>query len=218
MDRSTITRAVQEIRLLLAARGFEVPGKPGLRLKTLADMFAYAASQGVRLRVDGTEVQVRRPKAGRPGWRAFVSGKKKQNTVKSTVISDDGGRMLRAGAFRPGRMHDATAVRTEDIEDLLRHYPDVQAEVDSGHQGQTRDFPGQVSAPPKKPGKNAPADETARSEQQRQQQSSARICVEHAIAEPKQWRPLQRWTGRRDYFQETALAIAGLVSDRAATR
>ena len=52
-------------------------------------------------------------------------------------------------------MHDATAVRTEDIEDLLRHYPDVQAEVDSGHQGQARDFPGQVSAPPRKPGKNA---------------------------------------------------------------
>ena len=173
-------------------------------MKTLADVFAYAASQGVRLRVDGTEVQVRRPKAGRPGRRAFVSGKKKQNTVKSTVISDDGGRMLRAGAFRPGRMHDATAVRTEDIEDLLRHYPDVQAEVDSGHQGQARDFPGQVSAPPRKPGKNAPADETARWEQQRHQQSSARICVEHAIAEPKQWRPLQRWTGRRDYFQETA--------------
>ncbi len=181
-------------------------------------MFACAASQGVRLRVDGTEVQARRPRAGRPGRRAFVSGKKKQNTIKSTVISDDGGRMLWAGACRPGRMHDAAAVRTEGIEDLLRHYPDVAAEVDSGYQGLARDFPGQVSAPPKKPGKNTPADETARWEQQRHQQSSARICVEHAIAEPKQWRPLQRWTGRRGYFQETALAIAGLVSDRAGTR
>ncbi len=29
---------------------------------------------------------------------------------------------------------------------------------------------------------------------------------------------MQRWTGRREYFQETALAIAGLVSDRAAAR
>ena len=84
--------------------------------------------------------------------------------------------------------------------------------------GLARDFPGQVSAPPKKPGKNAPAGQTARWEQQRHQQSSARICVEHAIAEPKQWRPLQRRTGRRAYFQETALAIARLVSDRAATR
>src|SRR5215469_14892868 len=138
VDRTTITRAVHQIRPLLAARGFAVPGQP--------------------------------------------------------------------------------ALRTEGIEDLLRQYPDVAAEVDSGYQGLSRDFPAQVSAPPSKPGKNAAAGETARSEQQRHQQSSARICVEHTIAEPKQWRPLQRWTGRREYFQETALAIAGLVSDRAATR
>jgi hypothetical protein len=29
---------------------------------------------------------------------------------------------------------------------------------------------------------------------------------------------LQRWIGRREYFQETVLAIGGLVSDRAAAR
>jgi DDE superfamily endonuclease/Helix-turn-helix of DDE superfamily endonuclease len=218
VHRSTITRAVHEIRPLLAARGFAVPGHGGLRLRTLADVFAYAAAQGVRLRLDGTEVQVRRPAANRPGRRAFVSGKKKQNTSKATAVSDQAGRLLWLGAFRPGRMHDVTAVRTEGIEDLLRCYPDVRAEVDTGYQGLARDFPAQVSAPPKKPAKDAPPDETARWEQQRYQQSSARICVEHAIAEPKQWRPLQRWTGRREYFQETALAIAGLVSDRAAMR
>jgi DDE superfamily endonuclease/Helix-turn-helix of DDE superfamily endonuclease len=218
VHRSTITRAVGEVRPLLAARGFAVPGKPGLRLKTLADVFAYAAAEGVKLRIDGTEVQVRRPRAGRPGRRAFISGKKKQNTIKSTVISDGGGRLLWAGAFRPGRMHDVTAVRTEGIEALLRAFPDVQAEVDSGYQGLARDFPGQLSAPPKKPGKDAPPQDLTVWEQHRHQQSSARICVEHTIAEPKQWRSLQRWTGRRDSFQETVLAIAGLVSDRAATR
>jgi hypothetical protein len=218
VDRSTITRAVHEVRPLLAARGFAVPASPGVRLSTVADVFAYAASEGVRLRIDGTEVQVRRPMAGRPGRRAFVSGKKKQNTIKATVISDGSGRLLWAGAFRPGRMHDVTALRTEGIEGLLRACPDVTAEVDSGYQGLARDFPGQVSAPPKKPGKDTLPEATARWEQQRHQQSSARIAVEHAIAEPKQWRPLQRWTGRREYFQETALAIAGLVSDRAAMR
>ncbi len=80
VDRATITRAVGEIRPLLAARGFAVPGNPDLRLRTLADVFAYAASEGVELRIDGTEVQVRRPKANRPGRRAFVSGKKKQSS------------------------------------------------------------------------------------------------------------------------------------------
>ena len=218
VHRSTITRAVGEIRPLLAARGVAVPGQPGLRLRTLADVFAYAAAEGVKLRIDGTEVQVRRPAANRPGRRAFVSGKKKQNTGKATAVSDGAGRLLWLGAFRPGRMHDVTALRTEGIEDLLRRHPDVRAEADSGYQGLARDFPCQVSAPPKKPGKNAPPEDTASWEQRRHQQSSARICIEHAIAEPKQWRSLQRYLGRREHFTDTALAIAGLVSDRTAER
>ena len=146
MDRSTITRAVREIRPLLAARGFAVPGEPGLRLRTLADVFAYAAAEGVELRMDGTEVQVRRPRAGKPGRRAFVSGKKKQNTKKATVITDDEGRTLWAGAFRPGRMHDQTAVRTEGIADLFTQYPRGQGQgrcrVPGPGQGVPRPGPG----------------------------------------------------------------------------
>jgi hypothetical protein len=218
VDRSTITRAVGEVRPLLAARGFAVPGEPGLRLRTLADVFAYAASQGVHLRIDGTEVQVRRPPPNRPGRRAFVSGKKKQNTIKPTAISDGQGRLLWLGAIRPGRMHDATALRTEGIEDLLRAYPEVTADVDSGYQGLARDFPTQITAPPSKPKKDATTSQITGREAARKQQSSRRICVEHAIAEPKQWRPLQRYLGRREHFGDTALAIAGLVSDRTAER
>jgi hypothetical protein len=36
--------------------------------------------------------------------------------------------------------------------------------------------------------------------------------------EHRQWRPLQRYTGRRETYAETHRAIAGLVSDRAARR
>ncbi|MEW2116984.1 transposase family protein [Streptomyces sp. NPDC005474] len=60
---STIGRAVGEIRPLPAARGFAVPDRPAVRLRTLADVSAYAKAEGVTLRIDGTEVQVRRPKA-----------------------------------------------------------------------------------------------------------------------------------------------------------
>ena len=127
VDRSTVTRAIHEVRPLLPARGFAVPGEPGIRLRTLADVFAYAQARGVELRIDGTEVQVRRPPAGKPGRRAFVSGKKKQNTKKATVITDGNGATLWAGAFRPGRMHDQTAVRTEGIADLFRQHPQVKA-------------------------------------------------------------------------------------------
>ena len=216
VDRSTVTRAVHEVRPLLAARGFAVPAKPGLRLRTLADVFAYAAAEGVELRIDGTEVQVRRPHAGRPGRRAFVSGKKKQNTKKAAVVTDEQGRTLWAGAFRPGRMHDQTAVRTEGIADLFTRYPQVRAKVDAGYQGLAKEFPGQVQAPPLKPKKDAAPEETAACEEQRHRQSSQRICVEHANAEHKQWRTLRRYLGRREHFDETCTAIAGLVSDRAA--
>lgn len=218
VHRSTVTRAVGEVRPLLAARGFAVPGEPGTRLKTLADVFAYAAARGVTIRLDGTEVQVRRPGAGKPGRRAFVSGKKKQNTKKATVITDGNGRTLWAGAFRPGRMHDQTAVRTEGIADLFTWYPQVKAKVDAGYRGLAKEFPGQVQVPPLKPKKDAAPEETAEYEEKRHQQSSERICVEHANAEHKQWRSLQRFTGRREYFDETYAAVAGLVSDRAAAR
>jgi DDE superfamily endonuclease/Helix-turn-helix of DDE superfamily endonuclease len=218
VDRSTVSRAVGEIRPLLAARGFAVPEEPGIRLQTLADVFAYAAERGVTLRLDGTEVQVRRPRAGKPGRRAFVSGKKKQNTKKATVVTDEHGRTLWAGAFRPGRMHDQTAVKTEGIAGLFEQFPQVKAKVDAGYRGLAKDFPDQVQAPPLKPKKDAALEEIAAYEAQRHKQSSERICVEHANAELKQWRPLQRFTGRREDFDETFLAIAGLVSDRAAER
>jgi hypothetical protein len=218
VDRSTITRAIHEIRPLLAARGFAVPGHPGLRLRTLADVFAYAAAEGVTLRVDGTEVQVRRPQAHRPGRRAFISGKKKQNTKKATVITGPRGHTLRAGALRPGRMHDQTALKTEGISDLLQRFPQAKALVDAGYRGLARQFPDQVTAPPLKPGKNATPADVASWQIRRKAQSSRRIPVEHANAEHKQWRTLQRYTGRREYYDETRLAIAGLVSDRAARR
>jgi hypothetical protein len=218
VDRATITRAVGEVRPLLAARGFAVPGQPGVRLRTLADVFAYAAARGVEPRLDGTETQVRRPRAKRPGRRAFVSGKRRQNTIKPSVISDDRGRTLWTGAVRPGRMHDQTAVKTEGIVDLLAQHPDVRLRTDEGYRGLATAFPTQVTAPPRKPPKDAPADVVEVYRAARTEQSSQRICVEHAIAEHKQWRTLQRWTGRRASFGQTYLAIAGLVSDRTARR
>src|SRR6266516_2153185 len=115
-------------------------------------------------------------------------------------------------------MHDQTAVKTEGIEDLLRHHPTVTTTVDSGYQGLAKAFPDQVHGPPPKLDTQAFAEELAVYGAARTQQSSQRICVEHAIAEPKQWRSMQRWIGRRQYYAETHVAVAGLVSDRAARR
>ncbi|WP_319740249.1 MULTISPECIES: transposase [unclassified Streptomyces] len=94
----------------------------------------------------------------------------------------------------------------------------MRAEVDEGYRGLANEFPYQVSTPPKKPKDDASLGEHHAWREQRHRQSSRRICVEHANAECKQWRPLQRFTGRRESYAETHLAIAGLVSDRSARR
>ena len=83
------------------------------------------------------------------------------NTKKATVVTDGEGRTLWAGAFRPGRMHDQTAVRTEGIADLFTQFPQVKAKVDAGYRGLAKEFPDQVQAPPLKPKKDAPPEEAA---------------------------------------------------------
>ncbi|WP_433544567.1 transposase family protein (plasmid) [Streptomyces sp. CA-294286] len=148
VDRSTVTRAVGEVRGLLAGRGFAVPDRPGVRLRTLEDVFAYAQAEGVRLRLDATEVQVRRPAADRGGRRAFVSGKKKQNTMKATVIADHQGRTLWTDALRPGRMHDVTAARTAGIGRCFDHFDLVQVLLDDGYLGLSKDHRGRALTSP----------------------------------------------------------------------
>ena len=129
------------------------------------------------------------------------------NTIKFTKICDHRGRTLLDATFRPGRQHDQTALQTDGIDDLLEQFPDVTCEMDAGYRGLHRDHPGQVSVPPKKPAKNAAPEVIKAWEQARHGQSSTRICVEHAIADSKNWRSLQRWTGRREDLPETIQAI-----------
>ncbi|MGK5449782.1 transposase family protein [Streptomyces radiopugnans] len=214
VDRSTITRAVAEIRTLLAERGCAVPNRPGLRLRTLTDVFAYAQAEGVELRLDTTEIQVRRPLANCGGRRAFVSGKKKQNTMKATVIADRRGRTLWTDALRPGRMHDATAARNAGIAVCFQHFPDVEVLLDDGYLGLGCDHRGQAITPPRKPRPGALPGRVQEWERERYWHSSDRITVEHALADHKRWKQLMRWAHRRDRLPDTYRAIANLVSDR----
>ncbi|MFD9420739.1 transposase family protein [Streptomyces goshikiensis] len=217
VDRSTVTRAIGEIRGLLAERGCAVPDRPGLRLRTLADVFAYAQAEGIELRLDATEVQVRRPPASRGGRRAFVSGKKKQNTMKATVVADHQGRTLWTDALRPGRMHDATAARNEGIGNCFQHFSEVEVLLDDGYLGLRRDHPGQAVTPPRKGNKISPPEVLEARLQARHRHSSKRITVEHALADHKRWKQLTRWTHRRENLPATYQAVAGLVSDRNTT-
>ncbi len=106
VSRSTITRAIGEVGLLLAERGCTV--EDGIRLHTGADVVAHLGARRQVSLLDATEVRVRRWAAGRAGRRRFVSGKARADTVKALVITDAAGRLLFCGQTRPGSIHDLT--------------------------------------------------------------------------------------------------------------
>ncbi|MFH8419357.1 transposase family protein [Streptomyces collinus] len=63
VDRSTITRAIGEVRPLLAQRGCTIA--PGVRLCTFTEVIEHLGADGQTGIIDGTEIRVRRPAAGR---------------------------------------------------------------------------------------------------------------------------------------------------------
>jgi hypothetical protein len=133
VDRSTITRAIGEVRPLLAQRGCTVA--PNVPLCTLAEVVEYLGADGRTGIVDGTEIRVRRPAAGRKDRDKFVSGKTKQNAVKSMVLTDAEGRVLFCSPVRPGSCADITQARQRGLAQLLSGGSFMEILADAGYQG-----------------------------------------------------------------------------------
>jgi hypothetical protein len=211
--RSTITRAIGEVRPLLAERGCTVEG--GLRLRTLADVVAHLGARGQLGLLDATEVRVRRPAAGRAGRQRFVSGKARANTIKALVLTDAAGRLLFCGQTRPGSIHDLTQVRQAGLVELLALTPGVTLLADAGYQGLSAQTAGAVITPRPHRRKNQlpvfPAVAAAH-EAERRAHSAQRIRAEHGISHLKNWRALSRHLGRREHLDTILRAVAGLVS------
>jgi hypothetical protein len=92
VSRSTITRAVGEVRPVLGRARMYRRGR--VRLRTLANVGAHLGASGQPGRLDATEVRERRPAAHEAGRRRFASG-------KALVITDAEGRLLFCGQARP---------------------------------------------------------------------------------------------------------------------
>jgi hypothetical protein len=211
VDRSTITRAIGEVRPLLAERGCTV--SPDVRLRTLAEVVDHLGSSGTTGIIDGTEIRVRRPAAGRTDRDTFISGKNKQNAVKSMVVTDREGRVLWCSPARPASCADITHARQLGLVKLLADGPAVAILADAGYQGLGAQTGGRVVPPPHcKFKKNAPDWYEEMYERQRKAHSSRRIRVEHGIAHLKNWRALARHLGRREHISDTVQAVASLLS------
>jgi DDE superfamily endonuclease/Helix-turn-helix of DDE superfamily endonuclease len=215
VSRSTITRAIGEVRPLLAERGCTVEG--GLRLRTLADVVAHLGASGQLGLLDATEVRVRRPAAHQAGRHRFVSGKARANTVKALVITDPAGRLLLCGQTRPGAIHDLTQVRQAGLVELLALIPGVSLLADAGYQGLSTQTAGAVITPRPARRKNqlpVPPTLAAAHEAERRAHASKRIRVEHGISHLKNWRALSRHLGPREHLETVLPAVAGLVSSQ----
>ncbi|MFD8286216.1 transposase family protein [Streptomyces solisilvae] len=211
VDRSTITRAVGEVRPLLAERGCTID--PDVRLRTLAEVIDHLGATGMTGIIDGTEIRVRRPAVGRTDRDKFISGKSKQNAVKAMVVTDEDGRVLFCSPAGPGSCADITQARQLGLVKLLSGGPVVEILADAGYQGLGAQTGGRVVTPPhRKFKKNAPDWYEEMHERQRKAHSSRRIRVEHGIAHLKNWRALARYLGRREHMSDTVQAIAGLLS------
>ncbi|MFF4248956.1 transposase family protein [Streptomyces sp. NPDC001822] len=213
VDRSTVTRAIGEVRPLLAARGCTV--SPDVRLRTLAEVVEHLGQAGKTGIIDGTEIPVRRPAVGRKDRDKFISGKNKQNAVKAMVFTDGDGRLLFCSPTRPGSCADITHARELGLVKLLADGPLVEILADAGYQGLGAQTGGRVVTPPhRKFKKNAPDWYEEMHERQRKAHSSRRIRVEHGIAHLKNSRALARHLGHREHMDDTVQAIAGLLSQQ----
>ncbi|MEU8139217.1 transposase family protein [Streptodolium elevatio] len=124
VDRSTVTRAIAEVRPLLAERGCTI--SPGVRLRNLAEVVDDLGASGKIGIVDGTEIRVRRPAVGRKDRERFISGKSKQNAVKAMVLTDQAGRVLFCSPAAPGSCADITHARRLGLAQLLTDGPPVE--------------------------------------------------------------------------------------------
>ncbi|MFG2840868.1 transposase family protein [Streptomyces zaomyceticus] len=211
VDRSTITRAIGEMRPLLAERGCTI--SPGVRLRTLAEVIGHLGASGQTRIIDGTEIRVRRLAAGRKDRDVFISGKNKQTAVKTMVLTDQNGMVLFSSPARPGSCADITHARQLGLVKLLGDGPVVEILADASYQGLGAQTGGRVVTPPhRKFKKNAPDWYEEMHERQRKAHSSRRIRVEHGIAHLKNWRALARHLGRREHISDTVQAVAGLLS------
>ena len=209
VDRSTITRAVGEVRPLLAERGCTI--SPNVRLRTLAEVVDHLGASGQTGIIDGTEIRVRRPAAGRKDREKFISGKNKQNAVKAMVVTGEDGRVLFCSPAKPGSCADITHARQLGLVTLLADGPAVEILADAGYQGLGAQTGGRVVTPPhRKFKKNAPTWYEEMYERQRKAHSSRRIRVEHGIAHLKNWRALARHHGRREHISDIIQAVAAL--------
>lgn len=175
VDRSTVTRAIGEVRPLLAERGCTI--SQGLRLRTLAEVIDHLGSSGQTEIIERTEIHVRRPTVGRKDQDKYISEKNKQNAVKAMVLTDTEGRMLFCTPAEPASCTDITHARQLGLVKHLVAGPAVEILADAGYQALGAQTGGRVVTPPHRKFKKSHRTGTRRST------SGSARPIPHAVSE-----------------------------------
>lgn len=130
---------------------------------------------------DGTERRIQRPK-NKKRQNKLYSGKKKANTRKNVIISDEKKRILFLSPTKSGRRHDKRIVDKS----ILKIPDNVGKWTDTGFQGLDKLYENVIR--PKKGTKKHPLSQEDK--QNNKIISSFRVVVEHAIAGIKRFRVL----------------------------
>ncbi|MFF0554442.1 transposase family protein [Streptomyces sp. NPDC004311] len=169
------------MRPLLATRGCTIA--TGIRLRTLAEVIDHLGASGQTGIIDGTEIRVRRPAAGRKDRGKSISGKNKQNAVKAMVLTDADGRLLFCSPAQPASCADITHARQSGLFKHLAGGPAMEILADAGYRGLGAPTGGRVVTPPHRKFKTS-----------------------------RDWRALARHHGPREHLSDTIQAVAGPLS------
>lgn len=130
---------------------------------------------------DGTERRIQRPKNKKRQTKLY-SGKKKANTRKNVIVSDEKKRILFLSPTKSGRRHDKRIVDKS----ILKIPDNVGKWADTGFQGLDKLYENVIR--PKKGTKKHPLSQEDK--ENNKIISSFRVVVEHAIAGIKRFRVL----------------------------
>lgn len=126
----------------------------GLRLRTLAEVVDHLGADGKTGVIDDTGIRARRPGTGRKGRDTFVSGKNKQNAVKTLVVADSDDQVLFRNPAKPGSCADITRARRLGLIEFLADRPALEVLADADYQGLGVQTGGRVVTPPHRTFKN----------------------------------------------------------------
>lgn len=200
INRGRCNKGIQfYLKVLKKTLGKEIV-LPKRKIRSVEEFFTlFPSTEDIFL--DGTERRIQRPR-NKKRQNKFYSGKKKTNTRKNIVMSDEDKNILFISPTKSGRRHDK---RVADKSGLNKVIPDsVGVWIDTGFQG----FVHPNIVQPKKATKNRPL--TDEEKQENHIIAHFRVKAEHALA------GIKRFRATTDVFRNKIGVMDDLVIELAA--